>query len=204
MHKLLTWAKSHKIAAGAIGCGGLIVLGFVLLIIAGLILTAVGYEPAETEEPEAVATTQAPEVTPEAEAIATTPPATEEATSEPPKPAETEAVGEPEDADEPEGESLAKRVEEAAYRAAMIDNFQEMSSDSPVWAVSKIEDVSSGTIRVYVQEDQTDEQAELTARWFMNMTCSDIEELKTVVVRDTSGVDRNHFMFMMDPPTICS
>lgn len=72
MQKLLTWAKSHKIAAGAIGCGGLIVGGLVLLIIAGLILTAVGYEPEETEEPEAVATTQAA-ATPEAEEVATTP-----------------------------------------------------------------------------------------------------------------------------------
>lgn len=198
MQKVFQWAKGHKVAAGAIGCGGLIVVGFVLLIVLGLILTATGAVEVEADPGPEPTVTQ--EVTPTSEPVESTePPATPEpepstAPAESPTPA-----AEP----EPEEESLAERVEQTAYEQAMIDSFQDMSMDSPAWAVTKIEDVSAGTVRVYVQLDQTDEEAELTARWFMNMTCGELPELDAVVVRDTSGVDRNHFMTMMNPPTVC-
>lgn len=207
MKKLTAWAKSHRIAAGFIGCGGLIVVGFVLLIVIGLILMATGYEV--EEEPQAAPTSQVPtqEPTPSPQ------PTTQEPTPEPERTTEEPETQEPEpepttaaaEEDEPQAaDSLAQRVEEEVLGQAMVDSFQDLGADSPAWAITEIEDISTGTIRAHVQDAQTDDQAEQTARWLMNMSCHNIEELTTVVVRDTSGVDRNHFVWSVNPPTICN
>lgn len=73
-------------------------------------------------------------------------------------------------------------------------NFPDgITSDSPLFAVTEIEDVSAGTIRVYVQENLTDDGREEVARHVFNLGAWDNTDLTVVVVRDASGIDSNHY-----------
>lgn len=101
----------------------------------------------------------------------------------------TEASATPGETPTAEAESLADTV-----WATVLENFGgEVSSGSPLFAVTEVEDVSSGTIRVYVQENLDDAGREEVARHTFNMGAFDNDELQTVVVRDASGVDSNHY-----------
>ena len=73
------------------------------------------------------------------------------------------------------------------------ENFPDgITSSSPLFVVTEVEDVSSGTIRVHVQENLTDEGREEIARHMFNMGAMQNDDLTTVVVRDLSGSDSNH------------
>jgi len=87
---------------------------------------------------------------------------------------------------------LGERVEEAALSAYGVDSFTAMTG-SPVVAVTGFEDVNSETVRINVQESLTDAGKDDVARWFFNMTCEQVPEVQTFVVRDLSGVDSNHY-----------
>lgn len=88
-----------------------------------------------------------------------------------------------------QAESLADTV-----WAAVLENFGgEVSSGSPLFAVTEVEDVSTGTIRVYVQQNLDDAGRDEIARHTINMGAFNNDELQTVVVRDASGVDSNHY-----------
>lgn len=221
MQKILTWAKAHKIVATGIGCVGVLGVGFVIVMIIGIILVIVDGPPAEdlsaTGEPN---TQQAPAKTTTAPPTKATKP-----TTKAPEPTKTTAPTQPTTKSaaptkkpvptktkraapaktKKAANSFAKKVEKTVLDAAAVDKFSELGSDSPAFAVTKVEDISSGTIRVYVQDSLTDDQSADVARWFMNMGCGSDDSLKldTVVVRDTSGVDRNNFTSMMDPITLC-
>ena len=73
-------------------------------------------------------------------------------------------------------------------------NFPDgISSSSPLFTVTDIEDVSPGTIRVFVQENLNDDGRDEIARQVYNMGAMDNAELEVVVVRDASGTDSNHY-----------
>lgn len=244
--KLSLWQrfKSWPLVAkiGTIGCGGLVAL-FALLLVLGLILQAVdpdgmdeiradqeqerldqeaeeaaeaeAEEDAEREEAEAAAEEAERVAEEEAERQADEEAAAEreaeeerqreeeeaaeaEAAEEEERQAEEEAAAEREAEEEAEQESapsaddLGQRVEEAALSAAAVSSFTEMPT-SPVVAVTEIEDMGASTIRVYVQESLTDPARDDVARWFFNMTCMDVPDVDTIVVRDASGLDSNHY-----------
>ena len=73
------------------------------------------------------------------------------------------------------------------------ENFPDgITSGSPLFVVTDVEDVSSGIIRVDVQDNLTDDGREEIARHMFNMGALQNDELTTVVVRDLSGRDSNH------------
>ncbi|WP_309132622.1 hypothetical protein [Brevibacterium sp.] len=209
MQKIMAWAKSHKLAATGIGCGGLLVAGFLLIVIIGVIVTLVnGPSAPEDAEPAAEtatteATSEAPSSAPPEKPATTAPPKTSAPTQVPSDPAPTSPA--PKSEAPAAEDSFAAKLEKTVLDAAGVDKFSDMTPESPVYAVTKVEDVSTGTARVYVQDTLTDDQADDVARWFMNMGCGadDSLEINTIVVRDVSGVDRNHFTAMMDPITLC-
>lgn len=93
MNRLLTWAKNHKVAAGAAGCGSLIVLAIIGFTILVIILVATGNADvetgaSETTEAAAPAATTSEEVPPESEPAPepTVEPSEEPAETTPPAP----------------------------------------------------------------------------------------------------------------------
>lgn len=78
-----------------------------------------------------------------------------------------------------------------------IDSQTEAADYIPTWAypITGIEGLTSKSIRVHYQEALTDEEAEDVARAVTSFTMNSdgTEDLDTVVVRDTSGVDRNFY-----------
>lgn len=118
MRKLTAWAKSHKIAASAIGCGILIIVGLVLVTALGLILTATGYEV--EEEPEAEPTSQAATQEPTAEP---TPQPTTPASHDPEPITEEPVETEPADP-QPTTEAAPKPEPEADPLVAKLESVQ--------------------------------------------------------------------------------
>lgn len=77
--------------------------------------------------------------------------------------------------------------------AQVESNFPDgITSSSPLFPVTEVEDVSEGTIRAHVQDNLTDERRAEVARHIFNMGGMNNDALKTVVVRDLSGKDSNH------------
>lgn len=68
-----------------------------------------------------------------------------------------------------------------------------MPSSSPLFAVTSVEDVSSGTIRVFVQQDLDDAGREEIARQVFNLGAFNNTALQTVVVQAADGRDSNHY-----------
>lgn len=64
-------------------------------------------------------------------------------------------------------------------------------TDDILYAMAKIEDVSEGTIRAYIQYDLSDSERQQAADEVQGLGWT--EDLKTVVIRDASGLDSNHF-----------
>ena len=60
-------------------------------------------------------------------------------------------------------------------------------------AVTETEDISTGDIRVYVQLNLTDDERVEFARVIYYMGAMNNTDLQTVVVRDATGLDSNHF-----------
>lgn len=72
-------------------------------------------------------------------------------------------------------------------------NFPEgIPTSNVLFAVTDVEDVSNGTIRVYVQQNLDDEGREDAARGVFNMGALKNEALTTVVIQDATGKDSNH------------
>lgn len=61
--------------------------------------------------------------------------------------------------------------------------------------MTKVEDMHGGTIRVYVQQHLTEDEAKHIGRLVFTLGALHDTDLKTVVVRDTSGVDTNVYRF---------
>lgn len=125
-----------------------------------------------------VTTTASPEPAP---TVTTT--ATVTATPKPtePAPSPTEA------AETPAADDLGPRV-----LAAIDDGMPGGRND---WAkpITDIETISSDTVRVHYQERLTDDEAQQVGRMVRTFTRLAVPELATVVIRDTSGIDRNVF-----------
>ncbi|MFB7842538.1 hypothetical protein [Microbacterium sp. NPDC056052] len=122
---------------------------------------------------------------------ATSAPATEAPapTASVPAPAVTETKPEP--TPTPQAPAFA-----ASVWAKVLANFSDgtVPPDSPLVAVTGVEDISSGTIRVLVQEPLTKPGRVEVARHVFNLGGGmDTTDLKVVVVRDASGVDSNHY-----------
>lgn len=74
---------------------------------------------------------------------------------------------------------------------AAIDN--GMPGGRNAWArpITDIETVSSSTARVHYQEALTDDEAQDVGRKVLTFARFTVPQLETVVIRDTSGIDRN-------------
>lgn len=175
---------------------GILVL---LIIIGNMLPDAEDPEPTATP-PHAATTESSPTATTEAPASAS--PSPEEETQSPtesPTQTETTASAEPKD-----DATLAGQVETALLEANAVDSFQALQPTSPGFYITGIEDVSTGTVRVHMQTELTDAERDDAAHWVMNMSCMKVEDLDTVVIRDTTGVDSNHFKRRMERvPPVC-
>ncbi len=171
---------------------------FVALII--LIIVIGSINAGNQSEPEGEQTTAAAPATPsETAATEAEAPASDQVTEAPAESSEATPTASPEEATE----SLSARVAAAALEANAVDSFQELQATSPGFWISEIEDVSAGTIRVYLQDDFTDTEQEDTARWLANMTCQNVDDLDTIVTQDTTGTDKNNFLRNLDILPAC-
>lgn len=94
MKKLITWAKSHKIAATLIGAGALIIGGFALILTLGIVFVSTGMvEPEPVTQEAEPAKTEAKKVEKKTEpkTAEPAPKKTQEPVKAEPKPAETKA-----------------------------------------------------------------------------------------------------------------
>ncbi|WP_072314409.1 hypothetical protein [Agrococcus sp. Marseille-P2731] len=137
---------------------------------AALLAACAGGTPDPTRTPEPVATT-APAVTDEGTPT--------------PEPLETDAPAASESAD---AESLA----EDAWEAVLAHFGGEVPASSPLSAVIATEDISADTIRVHVDDELTDADREEVARLTFELGAADDQALRSVVVRDATGVDSDH------------
>lgn len=134
--------------------------------------------------------TAAPSVT-GTETPTPTPTPTPTSTPLPTKPAEPSAA--PTEAP-PEAASLGEQTEAALLNAWGVDSLQSIPSDlRGATAITEFEDVSSDTVRVYVQENLSKSDRDALARMIHGLVTADVPNLDTLVVRDASGVDSNHF-----------
>lgn len=86
--------------------------------------------------------------------------------------------------------NTAAEAEANILAGAGVENFQQLEATSPGAAITSIENVSPGTVRVYYQEHLTDADRTTLARWVYNM--AQLEDLGTIVIQDASGIDTNH------------
>lgn len=111
----------------------------------------------------------------------------------------TEAPAEAEQAEKPQeqqpAESLAARSEKALKTELQVTNFSEILSDpnrtgSPLGYIASFEDVNSSTVRVVLQTDLDRDEANNAGRIIFGLFGLQVEEVDTLVVRDSSGVDK--------------
>lgn len=69
----------------------------------------------------------------------------------------------------------------------------DTGSYSAIRYIGGFEDVSSGTVRVFIQDDITKEQSEDVGKTILGAVGLDIAELDVIVVRATDGRDVNVF-----------
>ncbi len=90
---------------------------------------------------------------------------------------------------------LAQRTHDEYLNAWGVDDLSELAGDPAVTvaapAITEWEDVSAGTIRVYVQENLSDDRAHELGRNILSLTGLQVTDLDTVVVRGADGVDVN-------------
>lgn len=87
---------------------------------------------------------------------------------------------------------------ETAYKAAWgVSDLSELAGQDgvtlPVYAITQWEDVSTGTVRVYIQETLTSDEKREIGENVLKMVGRELPGLSTVVVRGTDGVDVNIF-----------
>ena len=92
---------------------------------------------------------------------------------------------------------LAGRTEAAYLNAWGVSSLSELAGQPgvtvPAAAITQWEDVSSGTIRVYVQEKLAKSDAKTLGQNIWGLTHDVVTDLATVVVRGADGVDVNYF-----------
>ena len=97
----------------------------------------------------------------------------------------------------PATSDLAARTEAAYLDAWGVSSLTELAGDPSVTVkvagITQWEDVSSGTIRVYVQENLTRDEAKTVGQNIWGLTHDVVPDLTTVVVRGADGVDVNYF-----------
>lgn len=92
-------------------------------------------------------------------------------------------------------QSLADKVDKQYKTAWGIDSYTDflLSEDYPpeslVGYINRMEDVNNDTIRVFVQTDASEEEAERLAKNILSMVGLDIEELEWVIVQGIDGLD---------------
>lgn len=98
---------------------------------------------------------------------------------------------------EPATSHLAARTEAAYLDAWGVSSLTELAGDPSVTVkvagITQWEDVSTGTIRVYVQENLTRDEAKTVGQNIWGLTHDVVPDLTTVVVRGADGVDVNYF-----------
>lgn len=93
--------------------------------------------------------------------------------------------------------SLAQAVESKLLETVGHDSLSELNTDdswpsgSKVPYITGFEDVSSGTVRMFVQDDISKEEAKTVGIFAMGAVGTDIEDLDFIVVRGTDGLDVN-------------
>lgn len=93
--------------------------------------------------------------------------------------------------------SLAQSVESKFLETVGHDSLSELQTDdtwpngSNIPYIVGFEDVSSGTVRMFVQNDITKDEAKTVGIFTMGAVGTDIEELDFIVVRGTDGLDVN-------------
>ncbi len=108
-------------------------------------------------------------------------------------------VSKPDDAgaDAAATSDLAARTEAAYLDAWGVSSLTELAGDPSVTVkvagITQWEDVSTGTIRVYVQENLTREEAKTVGQNIWGLTHDVVPDLTTVVVRGADGADVNYF-----------
>lgn len=93
--------------------------------------------------------------------------------------------------------SLAQSVESKLLETVGHDSLSELNTDdtwpngSNIPYIVGFEDVSSGTVRMFVQNDITKDEAKTVGIFAMGAVGTDIEDLDFIVVRGTDGLDVN-------------
>ena len=84
---------------------------------------------------------------------------------------------------------------EAAYLEGWaVDDVSEITGElAPYYAITKFEDVSSTTVRVYVQEHMDKDVAEHLGKNVLSIAGYTVDDLTTVVVQGADGIDINVF-----------
>lgn len=98
---------------------------------------------------------------------------------------------------------FAKKVKKAALDAGGWTSFQQISSTSPGFWIADVQPHNVGTVRVIVQADMDRDEKDAVASWLARMSCLSVPELDTIIVRDTSQVDSNHYLRNMQLPNGC-
>lgn len=183
-NKFISWMKAHKIATGAIGCGGILLMGVVLVTVLGLILMATGNVPEPEAAPSSTAT--APKVPKESPS-----PTRSEVSNpaKPPTPTET-----PTKKTEKPKADLVERVKDSVASNFGLSDLSEACSevgyDSWTCLATEWTEPVEGTVVVKIQmtEDSLPaDYGEDTARGILNLVGQDVKDLDMVQVVDATG-----------------
>lgn len=115
---------------------------------------------------------------------------------------ETEPV-----AEQQQEANLAEEAERSLKAALAIESFTELlmqDSSSLMGYIASFENVNSSTVRVVIQTDLERDEAQQVGRAIFSNAAYDNEQLKaldTLVVRDTSGVDKAN-VYRQDVPLL--
>lgn len=89
---------------------------------------------------------------------------------------------------------LAAQTQTALLEGWGVDSPQAIPGDlKGATAITEFEDESSGAVRVYVQENLSDADRDALAKMIYGLVHATVPELRTIVIRDASGTDSNHF-----------
>lgn len=94
---------------------------------------------------------------------------------------------------EPEPTAAVEPLAESVWAEIVAGYGGTVPSSSPLFAVTSVEDVSGGTIRVFVQQDLSELDREEIARQVFNLGAFNNTALQTVVVQGADGRDSNHY-----------
>ena len=194
-NKFISWMKAHKIATGAIGCGGILLMGVVLVTVLGLILMATGNVPEPEAAPSSTATApKVPKESPNPTRSEVSNPA------EPPTPTETPTKkteptkkAEPKKTEKPKAD-LVERVKDSVASNFGLSDLSEACSevgyDSWTCLATEWTEPVEGTVVVKIQmtEDSLPaDYGEDTARGILNLVGQDVKDLDMVQVVDATG-----------------